>query len=142
MKIIMMKSICFLIMLTILFSCTKKSVEKVINNDDFIDKTLDFVISNKDNHQLEFPNIYDSLSIGIPEKSIFILGKKLKQRGFKEIRTGRGNYPPRSPRIVTKIFQKENCFCELSKIYYYTTNQNHYEMVERISCSDSILKKE
>lgn len=124
----------------LLFSCNTK-IKSESKNDDFIDKTLDFVIANKDNHQLELPNINDSLSDGIPEKSEFILGKKLEKRGFKEVKTGRGNYPPRSPRIVTKIFQKENCFCEVSKIYYYTTYENIYEIVERISCKDSILKK-
>jgi hypothetical protein len=137
----LMKRIYFLAILILFFSCKNELTETTINNKDYIEKTLDFIITNKDNQQIELPNLYDSLSIGIPEKSEFILARKLTKRGFKEIRSGRGNYPPRSPRIVTKIFQKNNCVCELSKIYYYTTYENHYEMAERISCKDSIQKK-
>jgi len=133
-----MKGISILGFLILLFSCTQNPKEIRINNVDFIDKTLDFVVKNKDNRQLELPSIYNNLSVGIPEKSEFILEKKLKKRGFKVIQTGRGNNPPKSPRIVTKIFQKENCFCEVSKIYYYTTLENNYEMTETIKCKDSI----
>lgn len=134
--------ICVLLLPFMLFCCKNKSEETKIADKDFIDKTIEFVITNQDNHPIELPNLYDSLSIGIPEKSELILAKKLIKLGFKEIHSGRGNYPPRSPRIVTKIFQKQNCFCEVSKIYYNTTTENNYEMAERISCKDSLTKKE
>ena len=84
------------------------------NSKQFIEKTIDFVIQNKDGNTIELPFIYDSLVSVIPEDSTenLLLVNVLKKKGFKTIDWGRGNYPPRGPRIVTLTMQKDDCLCE------------------------------
>lgn len=132
-----MKKWYYFLGLILLFSCKRENEKQQLNSKSFVKKTIDFAIANKDNEVMELPGLYDSLSHGLPEKSRLILAEELEKRGFKNINSGRGNYPPRGPRIVSKTYQKENCICEVSKIYYSTTTEGYYEMSERISCTDS-----
>ncbi len=76
-------------------------------------------------------------------KSHLILDSLLKEKGFVELSSGRGNYPPRGPRIVSKILKKADCYCEVNLIYYSTVFENKYEMAERVKCMDEAdFKKE
>lgn len=130
--------ILFFILITIV-SCYKDEKKVNENEKQFLDKMLDFIIANKDNETIEFPSLYDSLSTGIPQKSILIIGNELEKRGFVEISAGYGNYPPRGPRIVEKVYQKGDCICVVCKIYYNSAFENIYEMAERINCLDSAI---
>lgn len=123
--------------LILMVSCKPEVQQHENKSTRFVDKTLDFVIDNKDNEIVELPRLYDSLAHGLPEQSKLILAEKLEQRGFKLLDSGRGNCPPLGPRIVSKTYQKGDCFCEVSKLYYFTTVDDYYEMSERISCADS-----
>lgn len=103
---------------------------------DFIDKTIDFLISEKSNQNIEFFDLYDNLQTEILEdnKEKLILVEKLKNRGFLIEDYGRGNYPPVGARIIIVKMRKEECKCEIAKIYYYTTIDNLFEIRERIKC--------
>jgi hypothetical protein len=95
---------------------------------------VDNLILNKTGIPIEFPSLYTELSEGLPDSTTFLIGDYLIQQGFAVIESGRGNYPPRGPRIVTKVFKRQNCSCTVSKIYYSTTHDGYYEMAERIKC--------
>lgn len=62
----------------------------------------------------------------------------LKKKGFKVINWGRGSYHPRGARIVSITLQKNDCICEVNKIYYSTASDTLFEVVERIRCVDSL----
>jgi hypothetical protein len=107
----------------------------------FVDKLLDLVTqtSSKEyagEEYIQLTNLYDTLAHTLPEdqdeKSI--LAERLKKKGFKITNWGRGNFPPLGPRIVIIELQKENCTCEVSKIYYATTTDTLYQMAEGINC--------
>jgi hypothetical protein len=121
-------------------SCKLNENKNASTTKDFIENTIDFVIEHKDNKTIELPFIYDSLVSRIPEDSSekLILAETLKKKGFKIIDWGRGNYPPRGPRIVSLVLQKDNCICEVDKIYYSTVSDTLFEIAERIKCSDSL----
>lgn len=111
--------------------------------ENFVNKSLQFIIENKDNQYIEFPFIHQNISEGIPMKSHLILDSLLKKKGFHELSSGRGNYPPRGPRILSKVLKKVDCYCEVNLIYYSTVFENKYEMAERIKCmNESDFKKE
>lgn len=95
---------------------------------------VDNLILNKTGIPIEFPSLYKELSEGLPDSTTFLIGDYLIQQGFTVIESGRGNYPPRGPRIVTKVFKRQDCSCTVSKIYYNTTHEGYYEMAERIKC--------
>lgn len=105
---------------------------------DFNEKTLDFLINNKEDKYLEFPDIYDTTANSIPEDADerLVLVEKLKNKGFKIVDWGRGNHPPLGPRIVIYTLKNKDCECEVSKIYYYTTSKSTYTMTERIKCKN------
>ncbi len=105
-------------------------------NKNFIDKTIDFLISEKSNQNIEFFDLYDNLQTEILEddKEKLILVEKLKNRGFVIEDYGRGNYPPVGARIVIVKMRRKECKCEIAKIYYYTTIDNFFEIRERIKC--------
>lgn len=128
-----------ILVLIFLLGCQKNLDSKTITKD-FVEGIVEFAILNKNDQSIELPALYDSLSIGLPEQSEFILAESLKKKGFKEIESGRGNYPPRGPRIVIKTFEKGDCICWVSKIYYFTTYDNLFEMSERISCKNKSEK--
>ena len=132
-----MRSLLFLITSFLIISCTQKNEPK----SGFEDKIIDLVIENANGKSIEFPEIYDSLTKNIPEDNVekLILVEKLKSKGFKVINSGRGNYPPLGPRIVIFTLKKENCECEVAKIYYSTISDSVYNMTERISCKKASL---
>lgn len=136
----MAKPIILISVLLAAFSCGKGPDKTSSSAGGFIENTLDFVIEHQDNNIIELPSLYDSLATQLPADSAetLLLAEALKKRGFKVINWGRGNFPPRGPRFVSLTLQKDNCFCEVSKIYYSTLYDMRFEMAERISCTDSV----
>jgi hypothetical protein len=132
----MSRLICIIIFL-VLASCSSGN-----NTDsDFIDKLLDLTTSTSSQEYLgeeyvQLTNLYDTLTHNIPEDNVekLILAERLKLRGFEITNWGRGNFPPLGPRIVIVELKKENCVCEVTKIYYATVDDNAYQMAEGINC--------
>lgn len=120
-------------------SCTSNIDKKNSKQKGLVENTLDFVTEHKDNSVIELSSIYDSLTSTIADDSAeyLILADSLKKRGFKVIDWSRGNHP-RGPRFVNLVLQKDNCFCEVTKLYYSSFSDDWYEMSEKVSCSDSV----
>ncbi len=126
-----MRYIFFLFFSLLIWSCSEKNEPSI----DFYDKALDFVIENSNGEIVEFPEIYDTLSLTIPndDKEELKLVEKLKAKGFKVTNWGQGNHPL-GPRIIVINMKKENCECEIAKTYYSTSKDSLYQMTEKISC--------
>lgn len=122
------------LLLCLAFSCSNHQEAKTSNA--FADKLIDFMIENKENQSVEMDNLYPATIDSIPEDQDekLVLAEKLKAKGFKVIQAGRGNYPPLGARIVSLTLQKDDCECEVSKIYYLTTFESTYIRKERINC--------
>jgi hypothetical protein len=131
-----MRNISFFIALFMSLSCSEKKVRK----SDFVDQVLDLVIKNSNGEPVEFPELYDKLAETIPDdnKEELKLVEKLKAKGFKFINWGRGNHML-GPRIIIITLKKENCECEVAKIYYSTNSETEYSMTERVSCKKASL---
>ncbi|WP_264510566.1 hypothetical protein [Flavobacterium sp. N1719] len=125
-----------IILLSIIFLLTISCSKEIKNRSDFEDNVINLILEKPNGKQIEFPEIYDSLAKRIPDQKDekLLLVEKLKLRGFKIINSGRGNYPPLGPRIVIVTMKKDNCECEVSKIYYSTISENEFKMTESISC--------
>lgn len=119
-----------------ILSCSNPQEAKT--NKEFTDKLLDFIIENKDDQSVEIDGLYPTTIDYIPsdKDEKLVLAEKLKARGFKVTDAGRGNYPPIGVRIVSFTLKKDQCACEVSKIYYLTTFESTYIMKERISCKN------
>ena len=130
---------CFIIIFFIIFFDLSVTAQKP-ETKDFTEKILDFVTQNMDNESVELDNLYDKTVEKIPNdnEEKLILVEKLKKRGFKEINWGRGNYPPLGARIINITLKKDDCECEVSKIYYFTTFEDIFIMKEKISCKKVI----
>jgi coenzyme F420-reducing hydrogenase gamma subunit len=117
-------------------SCSEKKERK----SDFEDQVLDLVIENSNGKPVEFPELYDKLVVTIPvddkEKLKFV--EKLKAKDFKVINWGRGNHIL-GPRIIIITLKKEDCECEVAKIYYSTVSETVYNITERVSCKKTSL---
>lgn len=129
-----------LIFSIILFSCDEKLKDQ---STDFNEKIVDFTIKNSNDKFIELPNLYDSLSKQIMQKDEdekLILVQILKKKGFEIINWGRGNHPL-GPRIITLTLKKDNCECEVDKIYYSADNlpDSIYVTTERIKCKKARL---
>lgn len=85
---------------------------------------------------IEAQGLYTTLISDIPDDKDerTILGEKLKAKGFVVTNWGRGNFHPHGPRIVKITFTKENCLCEVSKMYYSTEVDTLYSVIESIRC--------
>ena len=128
-----MKKTVYFILLCFLFSCSPKEPK---SDKEFTDKMIDFILESAADQSVEIDGLYDTTIDHIPEDAAekLVLAEKLKAKGFKVIDAGRGNYPPIGARIVTLTLKKEQCQCEVSKIYYLTTFESTYIRKERISC--------
>lgn len=146
-----MKNRMLVIISTIIFSScseikTQSHQEKipkentVSKSNDFLEELLDLVIERKDNNMIELPNLYDSLTRKIVEDKFekLKIAERLKKRGFLVIDWGRGNKPPCGTRIICLTLQKEDCICEVTKVYYQTMFDTLFEMHESINCLDSL----
>ncbi len=100
------------------------------------ERIVDILIASRDGKTIEFPDLYEGVvnSISNDSEESLKLVSLLKSRGFEITNWGRGNYPPRGPRIVMRQLRKDNCECEVNKIYYSTISKGIYEIAERIKC--------
>jgi hypothetical protein len=124
----------------IILSCNDRTKKVLESSDDPAENIVNYVTSTRNNLMIELPNLYDSLTNHIAEDSTerLMLVEALKKKDFKIINWGRGNYPPLGPRIVSIVMKKDNCFCQIDKIYYKTIADSLFQMTERIRCSDSL----
>lgn len=127
-----------IITIFLLFSCAEKS--ETYPSNDFGDKVVNFSIQNSNDTYVELPELYDRTKSFIPEDADenVILVEKLIVRGFKVIHTNRTNQQLSGRRIFTQTLLKENCQCEVAKIYYTTANISEYIVSERIKCNNII----
>jgi hypothetical protein len=127
-----MRNYYFLVITFLFLSCNKSKELK----PNFIDKTLDLIIENSNGESIEFPDLYTNLTNKIDDDKDekLKLVEKLKLKGFKIVNWGRGNNPPTGPRIVSVSLRKEECECEVTKIYYFTVSESEYKMTEKIKC--------
>ena len=102
----------------------------------FVEKVVDFIIENSDDEFIELPFIYNTPADKIPQddEETLILLPLLVQKGFTVINWGKGNYPPRGPRIISYTLIKQKCECEVSKIYYNSIAEGLFEPAERLKC--------
>jgi hypothetical protein len=126
-----------IILFSILFlSCNEKPKSKSTN---FNEKVVDFAIENSNNKFIELPDLYDSVSKEIVERDEderLILVQILKKKGFEITNWGRGNHPL-GPRIIVLNLKKDNCECEVQKIYYSSdavASGEIYKTTESIRC--------
>jgi hypothetical protein len=119
-----------------IFSNFISSAQQSENKEDFTEKILNFVISNMDDESVELENLYDGTTERIfdDNNEKLVLVEKLKKRGFKQVNFERGNFPPLGARIVNITLKKDDCECEVSKIYYFTTSDNVFITKEKIRC--------
>lgn len=122
-------------LIILFFSCCGKPKKQQI---DFNEKVVDFAIEISNDKFIELPNLYDSLSKEIvpkDEDENLILVQILKKKGFELKDWGRGNHPL-GPRIISLKLKKENCECEVQKIYYSTDDlpREVYKTTESIRC--------
>ncbi|TPG36315.1 hypothetical protein [Flavobacterium pectinovorum] len=127
-----MRNYYFLVITFLFLSCNKSKELKA----NFIDQTLDLIIENSNEESIEFPDLYANLTNKIDDDKDekLKLVEKLKLKGFKIVNWGRGNNPPTGPRIVSVSLRKEECECEVTKIYYFTVSESEYKMTEKIKC--------
>jgi hypothetical protein len=125
----------------ILFLISISCSQRQSSDKDFIDKLLDLATATsseeyRGEEYVQLTNLYDKLAHDIPEDKDekLILVERLKQRGFEVTHRGRGNFPPLGPRIVIVELKKENCVCEVNKIYYATVADTLYQQAEGINC--------
>lgn len=141
----MKKGLILLTTCLILLGCHHEKIQKIqaernTETGDRVDRMLDLILEEKDQNTIEFPLLYDSLCSVLPSDSSehLILAEKLKKRGFKVVNWGRGNFHPLGQRIVSLTLKKGDCYCDVSKIYYFTISDTYFEMRERIVCSDQL----
>lgn len=125
----------YLIMIFLFFSCNDKPKNKSVT---FNDKIVDFAVENSNNEYIELPDLYDSLSKKIIQKDEdekLILVQILKKKGFVITNQGRGNHPL-GPRIILLNLKKDDCECEVQKIYYSSDAfpEEVYKTTESIRC--------
>ncbi|MFZ6009335.1 MAG: hypothetical protein ACOYXT_03235 [Bacteroidota bacterium] len=122
-----------IILFIALFSCSGERTP----SGDFTDRVLDLTIETSDGEYLQFPKLYDTLTGDIPDDKDekLLLVERLKAKGFEVVTWGRGNYPPLGVRIISYELKRDDCVCEVNKVYYRTLSDTLYQMVEGISCT-------
>lgn len=109
---------------------------------DFTDQVIDLAIESSRGKTIQFPELYDTLTSVIAkddfEKAILV--NKLKKRGFEVVKWGMGNHPPLSPRIINYELRRNDCKCEVTKIYQITIEDSRYQMVESLRCWNLKMK--
>ena len=118
-----------------LFFLFTSCVQKNELNVDFYDEVLDLIIENSHGEIVEFPEIYNvqTSKIANDEDENLQLVTKLKAKGFRVIHWGRGNHSL-GPRIIVVHIKKNDCECEVAKVYYTTAQDSLYHISEKISC--------
>jgi hypothetical protein len=120
--------------LLLLSGCAK---EVKVNDDiDFTDRVITFAVDHPEDTFVEMPGLYETHATHIPQAADeqFILAEKLEARGFKVVDTGSVNNQLSGRRMATLTLVKDNCECEVDKVYYSTLNVSQYVRTERIKC--------
>lgn len=125
--------ILFLLILSSFFSCKS-------DHENFEYAILELVIQRSNGKAVQFNDLYSSyISHDSLYSAHFIEKPKLveilNKKGFKIVDNGRGNFPPLGPRIISYTLIRDNCQCEVSKIYYYTITKDLYSISESIDCN-------
>lgn len=118
----------------LLFSCAEKTQP---NSDaDIIDKVITTVMTTKTGETVELPDLYDRTVGNIPQDNDqhVILADRLELRGFKKTASGRRDQQLSGRRMFVVTMQKDDCQCEVSKVFYSTANVSEYFVSERIAC--------
>jgi hypothetical protein len=130
-----MKKITLLLLIVFAFSCQDDSGQSAPEKQNlFPENVVDLAIKTKDKNVIELPMMYDSLVTVLPQDENTKLGQILVNKGFQEIEARQGNWGNRGPRFVHRSYRKDDCICNVSKMYYTTTNDKLYEIHESINC--------
>lgn len=132
-KVMIVAAVC------IVFSCNDDKGMK----SNFIDQVIDMAIESSQGEPIEFPELYENWTSYMPPDSLekVTLVEKLKQKGFKVTKWGRGNNPPLSFRVVSFELKRRDCKCEVLKSYNYTQQDSLYQLVERLRCWNLKMKR-
>jgi hypothetical protein len=105
-------------------------------NNDFTDRPITIAIKNPEGKYIELPDLYNTPVNYIPENNDenFLIAEKLKIRGFKQTAISRNDFQLLGRRVITMTLLKDDCQCEVSKVYYATSNVSEYIRSERIKC--------
>jgi hypothetical protein len=139
------------LIITFAISCTDKNktaiaTEKSIEPKSELD--FEFIWNSKQKSIADIDKSIENLSDGlalefvypqqeiIPEKDSLLLIHKLKQKGFKIIDSGRGNWM-NGPRIISYTLESDDFVCRVDKLYYsdsLNSKANKYKVTERFAC--------
>lgn len=97
------------------------------------EKLATLAVSLHDSTEFEIKGLY-KYTTDIPYADTIHLGHILKNKSFTLTEQGQGNYPPLGPRIMVQNFQKADCECIVSKIYYATLDSTLFRPEESIEC--------
>jgi hypothetical protein len=126
-----------LLLLPFLFCSVSCKTDKEPDFDnDFIDRAISLATKHPEGKYIELPDLYDTPVNYIPENNDenFLITEKLKIRGFKTTGITRNDYQLLGRRVITMTLLKDDCQCEVSKVYYMTSNISEYIRSERIKC--------
>jgi hypothetical protein len=133
-----MKKITLFLLIVTISSCQDDSGQSTPENQAmFPENIVDLAIKTKDKNVIELPMMYDSLIRVLPEGETTKLGEILVKKGFTQIEAKQGNWGNRGPRFVHRSFRKDDCICNVSKMYYTTTNDKLFEIHESIHCFEA-----
>lgn len=126
-----------LILSVLLIGCSEKN--KPGYDRDFAESVITFSIETGRNQWIELPELYDRPAPNIPDPKDdqLILADKLITRGFHQTEIKQAHFPLLSRRIVTSTLVKDSCRCEVSKIYYNSSDVSQYIRTERIKCKNN-----
>lgn len=127
-----------LIVVLAIVSCGKDKEMHI----DFTDQVIDLAIESSKGKTIQFPELYDTLASVIAKDDFekVILVDKLKKRGFEVNKWGRGNHPPLSKRILNYELRRNDCKCEVTKLYQITMEDSRYQMIESLRCWNLKMK--
>ncbi|RZJ31417.1 MAG: hypothetical protein EOO48_02145 [Flavobacterium sp.] len=120
--------------LLLLISCTNKV--ETPTDYDLTDKVITLATTARTGQAVELPELYDQTVQNIPQdkdQNLIIAGK-LQSRGFKQVAAARRDQQLSGRRMFVATMVKGDCQCEVSKVYYSTSNISQYFVAERIAC--------
>lgn len=133
-----MKAVLFLPLLAIFICCDRKPGSDQSHDDaNLTDKVITLAIQTRTGEAIELPQLYPhAVNYIAPDNDQnLILADRLALRGFKKIRSGRVDQQLSGRRTFVVTMAKDDCICEVSKIYYSTANVSQYIVSEGIACS-------
>jgi len=106
---------------------------------DFTDKVIDLVIAAENGQRVSFPDLYPMKATRIPtaEDDRLILADRLALRGFKVTVKHIEDAPLSGRHTLVVEMVRDNCSCEVSKMYASTENVSQYLQTETIACKNT-----